>query len=248
MAWMAWDNVVVPIEYGGLGFGTLRDTNVAMLAKWWWSTLRFGVLHNGSSWVWEWRRQLVSAEELLQFQQLNDLLQGFLLTSGSDRWLWNLDPAGQFNVGSMKRMIIELNQTRPDYIVKWNSWIPKKVGLVAWQAQKERLPTRVALSKRGIAIQSLDCVLCGEYSEVSDHLLVSCGFAQMQVVYRWCKMQPIIAFSLKDILESYKQFEGSVKKKKAYHAVCLATLWSIWSMRNELMFSGKGKSPTAIVK
>ncbi|XP_022003347.1 uncharacterized protein LOC110900790 [Helianthus annuus] len=36
MNWVAWQKVVAPIEYGGLGFGSLRDINSAMLAKWWW--------------------------------------------------------------------------------------------------------------------------------------------------------------------------------------------------------------------
>ncbi|XP_035840290.1 uncharacterized protein LOC110913949 [Helianthus annuus] len=36
MSWMAWEKVTAPMEYGGLGFGSLRDANLAMLSKWWW--------------------------------------------------------------------------------------------------------------------------------------------------------------------------------------------------------------------
>lgn len=36
MNWVAWDRTIAPIEYGGLGFGSLKDSNLAMLAKWWW--------------------------------------------------------------------------------------------------------------------------------------------------------------------------------------------------------------------
>ncbi|KAJ0628987.1 putative RNA-directed DNA polymerase [Helianthus annuus] len=34
--WIAWEKVIAPVEYGGVGFGSLKDTNLAMLAKWWW--------------------------------------------------------------------------------------------------------------------------------------------------------------------------------------------------------------------
>ncbi|KAJ0755575.1 putative RNA-directed DNA polymerase [Helianthus annuus] len=48
MNWIAWDKVIAPVEYGGLGFGSLMDANLAMLAKWWW---RFKTQDNGL-----WRR------------------------------------------------------------------------------------------------------------------------------------------------------------------------------------------------
>ncbi|KAJ0434249.1 putative RNA-directed DNA polymerase [Helianthus annuus] len=34
--WVAWQKVIAPVNYGGLGFGSLRDMNSALLAKWWW--------------------------------------------------------------------------------------------------------------------------------------------------------------------------------------------------------------------
>ncbi|KAJ0527686.1 putative reverse transcriptase zinc-binding domain-containing protein [Helianthus annuus] len=36
MTWVAWKKTVASKEGGGLGFGLLRDVNIAMLAKWWW--------------------------------------------------------------------------------------------------------------------------------------------------------------------------------------------------------------------
>ncbi|KAJ0510703.1 putative RNA-directed DNA polymerase [Helianthus annuus] len=34
--WVKWQKVIAPVEYGGLGLGSLKDANLAMLAKWWW--------------------------------------------------------------------------------------------------------------------------------------------------------------------------------------------------------------------
>ncbi|XP_022014284.2 uncharacterized protein LOC110913773 [Helianthus annuus] len=57
---MAWEKVIAPIEYGGLGFGSLRDANLAMLSKWWWRfktdkdgiwrRVIWSVHHNARSW------------------------------------------------------------------------------------------------------------------------------------------------------------------------------------------------------
>ncbi|XP_022008346.1 uncharacterized protein LOC110907712 [Helianthus annuus] len=61
MSWMAWEKVIAPIEYGGLGFGSLRDANLAMLSKWWWRfktdkdglwrRVVWAVHHNNRSWA-----------------------------------------------------------------------------------------------------------------------------------------------------------------------------------------------------
>ncbi|GJV75554.1 putative RNA-directed DNA polymerase, eukaryota, reverse transcriptase zinc-binding domain protein [Tanacetum coccineum] len=39
IAWIAWDKVISPHEQGGLGIGSLKIFNQAMLANWWWRFL-----------------------------------------------------------------------------------------------------------------------------------------------------------------------------------------------------------------
>ncbi|XP_021975210.1 uncharacterized protein LOC110870332 [Helianthus annuus] len=61
MSWMAWEKVTAPLEYGGLGFGSLRDANLAMLSKWWWGfkldkdhlwrKVIWAIHHNNRSWA-----------------------------------------------------------------------------------------------------------------------------------------------------------------------------------------------------
>ncbi|KAJ0507927.1 putative reverse transcriptase zinc-binding domain-containing protein [Helianthus annuus] len=348
MAWTAWENAVVPIKYGGLGFGSLRDANLALLAKWWWRfktekdglwrklvwaihsssrswnlipckvavagpwkqicgssrclaslgielpknivglfrcgtelafwidvwvtpdplcvlfpslfqlervrgcsvAQRFRLTTNGLMWVWDWRRQPERSVEVVELQHLTALLQHVSASTGADSWVWKLDESGSFNVASIKREIISKNCVIPAYVMDWNNWVPKKVGIVAWRAQKERLPTRFELSRRGIPVQSLECAICGAYTESSEHLFISCELAQIvwQLVYQWCKAHSFFAFRIIDILEDHKFYQGSVKRKKAFHAVCLITIWSLWKSRNERIFSGTEKSITNILE
>ncbi|KAJ0597676.1 putative RNA-directed DNA polymerase [Helianthus annuus] len=51
MKWASWKSITTPKDLGGMGFGSLRLANLAMLSKWWW---RFKV-DRGSLWrkvVW----------------------------------------------------------------------------------------------------------------------------------------------------------------------------------------------------
>lgn len=34
--WVAWDKITAPAKFGGLGLGRLRDTNLSLIARWWW--------------------------------------------------------------------------------------------------------------------------------------------------------------------------------------------------------------------
>ncbi|XP_035845854.1 uncharacterized protein LOC118492153 [Helianthus annuus] len=61
MNWVAWDMTIALVEYGGLGFGSLKDANLAMLARWWWHfksergglwrRVIWAIHHNSRSWT-----------------------------------------------------------------------------------------------------------------------------------------------------------------------------------------------------
>ncbi|KAF5810041.1 putative RNA-directed DNA polymerase [Helianthus annuus] len=336
MNWVAWDKTIAPIEFGGLGFGSLRDANLAMLSKWWWRfktekaalwrkviwavhhrprawcdipvkasvagpwksitsieqvllaadiDLRHGISvvwvngQNISFWLdawadqvpfylkfpalfkeelvkdclladrvglgeagivfnWAWARPISGGELTNQLQQLSDLIGSPITSSGPDVWSWNLEPNGYFTVANIKKILSSLNRSRPAHAFEWNNWVPKKVGLVAWRANMERLPTKQALAARNVQVQDQMCVLCSEYVETSDHLFVSCQLAQMvwQNLAIWCGLPPIFAFGLKDLLSLHVSSSGSEKKRKALHAVVLVAIWNIWKTRNDVLF------------
>ncbi|MFS7950907.1 hypothetical protein Hanom_Chr07g00588721 [Helianthus anomalus] len=78
--------------------------------------------------------------------------------------------------------------------------------------------------------------MCGEVNESSEHLFVSCGLAQAdKAISSWCKVPPIYALGLKDILELHI-VGSSPKFKKTVHVVCLSAIWCIWKARNECVF------------
>ncbi|KAJ0445645.1 putative reverse transcriptase zinc-binding domain-containing protein [Helianthus annuus] len=334
--WVAWQKVIAPTNYGGLGFGSLRDMNSALLAKWWWRfkgeesglwrRVVWAIHHNarnwnfipakltisgpwkqiaksanklgladinlsryikglvrdgrcvlfwldcwwgdeplanrfpnlfaiendkfckvadrvkssnlGVYWSWDWKRELVDGVETADLQQLETTLGHPNLSHGPDRWVWTLDGLGPFSVSSVKRALMDARYDTPARVSRWNSWIPKKVGIVVWRAELDRLPTRYALMNRHIFVPSVLCPTCGEVPETVEHVFVSCGFAQSvwSVISQWCKLQPIYAFGIKDLVDIDAFITGSSKYKKALHAVVLTTFWCIWKHRNARVF------------
>ncbi|KAL8196196.1 hypothetical protein R6Q57_025196 [Mikania cordata] len=68
------------------------------------------------------------------------------------------------------------------------------------------------------------------------------------VVSIWCGLQPIYAFSVKDLLEIHNMCNRNRKKKEAIHAVILTAIWCIWGDRNDVVFNGKRRSYHSLFK
>ncbi|KAJ0937689.1 putative reverse transcriptase zinc-binding domain-containing protein [Helianthus annuus] len=132
---------------------------------------------------------------------------------------------------------------------EWNNWVPKKVAIVAWRAEMERLPTKCALRRRNIMVQNNLCVHCGYFEESCEHVFVMCQFAQAiwQYIADWCRIPPVVAFEVRDLLDLHSGALNGRKKKKALHAVVLVTFWSLWKMRNEVVFRQASPCTTKIL-
>ncbi|XP_035834340.1 uncharacterized protein LOC110885736 [Helianthus annuus] len=80
---------------------------------------------------------------------------------------------------------------------------------------------------------------CGEDQEYVEHLFVTCGFAQTvcNLVSQWCKLPPIYAFQVRDLLDLHLYVDGSAKTKKVIQAICHMVFWCIWRCQNEAVLN-----------
>ncbi|KAJ0545158.1 putative reverse transcriptase zinc-binding domain-containing protein [Helianthus annuus] len=53
-------------------------------------------------------------------------------------------------------------------------WVPSKCNIFLWRANLDRIPTRQALAKRNIWLESEVCAFCGEATESVDHIFTGC--------------------------------------------------------------------------
>ena len=103
--------------------------------------------------------------------------------------------------------------------------------------------------QRNIMIQDLLCPWCRTRDETEMHILVDCLIAAMvwDCIGSWCRIPPIFAFGIKDLLQVYKTFPGCKMKKKIVHGIVVVSMWAIWKARNETVFNGKEPSVERIV-
>ncbi|XP_022008421.1 uncharacterized protein LOC110907800 [Helianthus annuus] len=75
--------------------------------------------------------------------------------------------------------------------------------------------------------------------ETVDHLLCGCVVASSvwSQVSNWCKVSPLILFSVKDVAESAEYSNLGSKAKEAFHGITYVTAWCIWKVRNDKRFS-----------
>ncbi|KAJ0493887.1 hypothetical protein HanIR_Chr12g0591161 [Helianthus annuus] len=83
--------------------------------------------------------------------------------------------------------------------------------------------------------------MCGDVGESVNHLFISCSVANIiwMQVSEWCKIDLILAFSYRDLIEIHRSITEVKSKKKIVQAIILISCWSIWKMRNEVTFSQK---------
>jgi hypothetical protein len=140
-----------------------------------------------ATWAWQWSNQLSDSEEQ-QVNSLIELLVGFSLQPDSpDRWRWTPGIAGTFSVSSCYTLLLELRQNEaldPGVLLAvknlWKNDVPSKVAVFGWRLLLDRLPTRGALSHRGILNnpQDISCIFCSHHVEERAHLFFNCPFSK----------------------------------------------------------------------
>ncbi|KAJ0837230.1 putative reverse transcriptase zinc-binding domain-containing protein [Helianthus annuus] len=90
----------------------------------------------------------------------------------------------------------------------------KKVNIFACRAEQDRLATLKGLQKRNTLHGPITCRLCGKIDEDANHLFVSCDVASVvwQKVSTWCKIPPIYAFEVRDLLNIHNNLHLSEQK------------------------------------
>ncbi|KAJ9549100.1 hypothetical protein OSB04_021643, partial [Centaurea solstitialis] len=191
--------------------------------------------------LWDWRTQ-VRGRSVADLQNMVLLLcnQKFN-TSGSDLWSWTWNKKGSFSVNHLSHLLQRSMEggVNRDCRWIWNPLIPIKVNIFTWRLLKEAVPTRFNLSRRGIAIQSLACVLCGEGTETLDHCFFSCPLASglWKKIWAWWDLKSTGLSSFAGFKKLVQQMGIHRKWGNIFLAVCAVAIWQLWKRRNGVLFA-----------
>ena len=183
---------------GGLGIGSLRAQNLALLSSWWWRFKKEdsplwkkvicalhgkdgGFSNSKGKFPGVWRNVLKIQSD---FQNLNLPLEAWFqqeetegARAGDVRW--TLSSSGIFSVSSVRYAIDDLSLVPGDHKeFVWSNWVPSRVNVLAWRVFHGRLPTKSNLEKRGLPLVSTSCPLCSNEVEDEKHLFIECNISR----------------------------------------------------------------------
>nr|GEV95460.1 RNA-directed DNA polymerase, eukaryota [Tanacetum cinerariifolium] len=108
-----------------------------------------------------------------------------------DRWFFDLNGDGRFCVKDVRCLLDDVFLPKAEVPTWWIKSIPIKINIFAWKLCLDRLPTRVNLAKRNVAVASLLCPLCDSGMEDAAHLFFRCDMSKdvMFLVSHWWDLE-----------------------------------------------------------
>nr|GEU71664.1 RNA-directed DNA polymerase, eukaryota [Tanacetum cinerariifolium] len=133
------------------------------------------------------RRPVRDGAERQQWSELCEILEPVILSSSKDRWTCDLNGDGEFRVKEVRSLLDNIFLPSANVPTRWVKFIPIKINIFAWRA---RLPTRSNLMRRGVAMDSDLCPMCGTVTEDIFHVLFRCDLAALifQKICRWWEL------------------------------------------------------------
>ena len=160
------------------------------------------------------------------------------LTEIKDSFCWGLSTSGSFTIKTASWLSHgnDHNDSHWPYQGLWKLDIMPKIKIFLWQMCHNALPVRGNLFRRGCQLDPI-CPLCTNDIESSEHLFQDCPQTrqswELAQQHRWIPYQTPTTAS-NSWLPKFETFLATYDKKTLQRIAFL--LWSIWRMRNDVIF------------
>jgi hypothetical protein len=203
----------------------------------------------GEVWQWElrWRRNRFLWEED-QYREFREIIDVFVPSDNSNKWLWLGDGLQGFNV-NYAYMLLESavqNSRRlepvEDFVFKrlWKGAAPSKVVAFVWQLLLNRIQTKDNLFKRRmLQADQLMCVMCNRTIESANHLFLHCDVAAKvwYEINRWLGFYLVIPPNFFLSFVMWTTCGRNKFVKAGLRLIWCATIWVLWRARNDCVFN-----------
>nr|GEW69919.1 RNA-directed DNA polymerase, eukaryota [Tanacetum cinerariifolium] len=176
------------------------------------------------------RRPVRGGSESSQLSLLQEYIEGTILSSLEDRWVWDLNEEGVFCVKDVRNLLDDVFLPKAHIATRWIKYVPIKLNVFAWKVHLNRLPTRVNLQHRGVLVSDLSCPICHSKDEDSAHLFFRCSLVTdiVRLVCRWWNIAWASIDSYSNWLHWFNSIRLSPTVKDLLEGVFYIIWWSIW--------------------
>ncbi|XP_022014603.1 uncharacterized protein LOC110914089 [Helianthus annuus] len=204
----------------------------------------------GVLWDWSWTRLPNCAEENDEWDLLKSLLQQQNVGQNIDVWNWKDNITDGYSVKDVRRDVagfMDVNAEPNNF--EWSKIATAKVNLFTWRAAEDRIPTLVALKKRGLQIGANICKVCGLAAESADHIVIQCPVAKEVWLLLWSWVKIPMRDHSESMNRRFNERSGWPRKKeKIIYAIHLLAAWSLWKNRNNKVYNDKTTVPVKLVE
>ncbi|CAH1453333.1 unnamed protein product [Lactuca virosa] len=162
-----------------------------------------------------------------------------------ESWICKLTSDGIFAVNALRK-IWDRSLPISGRKFEWIREVPIKVVCFIWRAWLGKIPTKLALVKRGVSLGDIKCSLCDDWEEDSDHVLVGCEYAKevLSWIFKWCGVTMPPIRTVVELLDFANNWSNNPSKRRLFLGICYGALWGIWKQRNGRVFNDS-KMPSA---
>lgn len=244
MSHVAWRQVCLPKDEGGLGLRDIRSWNKALLAKTLWNIhLKKDMLWvkwvnefflRGCS-IWEWVPKSDSPpifKNLIRIRDEMVLKEGTVHATILQLEKWN-QPRG-LHVSSVYEWLRPRAPSRPCFRTIWHSLCEPKHSFMVWLVALERLQTKDRLK---IGDGELACVLCHGENESHSHLFFQCTVVReiWGCIRRWLRINRHITTIRSGLKWTKKDVQGTSWLSRARRIAFHCLVYTTWTLRNKVL-------------
>ncbi|GJY00473.1 RNA-directed DNA polymerase, eukaryota [Tanacetum coccineum] len=196
---------------------------------------------NASSLDNSFRRKARSGIKEMQLNSLAEISRMTTLVPCEDRYVWTLDSDGVFSVASIRKEIDGNRFQDVSLPTRWVKSVPIKVNIIAWKVKSNALPTRFNISRRGMDIDSIVCLICNAGVESTNHIFFQCVVVRhiMRKISSWWNIDYLDVNSYEEWRVWLVSIRIQSKLKGVLEGVYYGLWWYMWNFRNKLLFDKK---------
>ena len=172
----------------------------------------------------------LSSEAYAQLLLLNDKLDSLQLSNSHDIWnyIWG---SPYYSSSKAYKQLTGQASVHASYKWLWKNCCQHKHKVFFWLLLKDRLSTRDLLERKGMILQSHECVLCNQHSrETLEHLFLTCPFATQF----WASLGLLVP-----VFQEHVQVVSSFRRQlniPFFMEIIILGCWGIWMSRNDFIF------------